>query len=259
MESVIWDLRNLADGTLGETTLQLLFVTLLMFWDYPLLLAHSLLLRARFGTVPARRGPQATALPVLVVIPSLLRKRDELSSMMSTIRSVAGNGYQGSLTIVVSIDGTSDAPELYADLGAWATQERWSHRTALHVTGTPERRGKPMAIDHAISFVKERVAQGALPEFPPVYVSTDADADLGPRALEAIVYRLQRRNPVTGAPPNIVAGGLHVRGNSFWQGWRHFFTLCGQLNLQVAREYFVSNVGRHNVRALPVTGVPGAF
>ncbi len=93
-----------------------------------------------------------------------------------------------------------------------------------------------------------------------MYVSTEhADADLGPRALEHIVLRLQRRNPITGWPARVVAGALHVRGNSFWQGWRHFFTIAGQLNIQVAREYYVSNVARHNIRWLPISGVPGAF
>jgi hypothetical protein len=50
-----------------------------------------------------------------------------------------------------------------------------------------------------------------------------------------------------------------VRGDDFWRGWRNFFTISGQLNLQVARDYYVSNVGRYNLRWLPVTGVPGAF
>jgi hypothetical protein len=31
------------------------------------------------------------------------------------------------------------------------------------------------------------------------------------------------------------------------------------LNLQVAREYYVGNIWRYNIRLLPITGVPGAF
>ncbi|MEY4550622.1 MAG: hypothetical protein RL685_6817, partial [Pseudomonadota bacterium] len=131
--------------------------------------------------------------------------------------------------------------------------------TWLYVTGTVERRSKPMAIDHAMEFVKELVRDGKHRTFPAVYVSTDADAELGPQSLERIIYRLQRRNSFTGAPARAVAGGLYVRGDDFWRGWRHFFTIAGQLNLQVARDYYVSNVGRYNLRWLPVTGVPGAF
>ena len=47
--------------------------------------------------------------------------------------------------------------------------------------------------------------------------------------------------------------------DDFWRGWSHFFSIAGQLNIQVARDYYVSNVGRHNIRWLPVTGIPGAF
>lgn len=258
MESLLWKFHTL-DPSLGETYVRVLFITLLFCWDYVVLLPPFLLALALFGRVPRRQDPEARPLPLLVVIPSLLRKRDELTSMMSTVESIATNGYPGPLTIVLAIDGTHDAPQPYAELRAWAARQRWNNRTALYVTGTPGRRSKPMAIEQAMVFVKGLIARGVLPAFPPVYVSTDADADLGPGALEAIVYRLQRRNPITGAPARVVAGSLHVRGNSFWQGWRHFFTMAGQLNIQVAREYYVGNVWRFNIRALPITGVPGAF
>jgi cellulose synthase/poly-beta-1,6-N-acetylglucosamine synthase-like glycosyltransferase len=258
MEAILWNLRVGERFSLGATFLLVLFYTFLMAWDYPILLPYLLLRRNVLGA--RRREDHSRPLPaVLTVIPSLLRKRDELTSMMSTIESIANNGYPGPLAIVVSIDGTADAPALNRELLAWAARQRWSGGTRLWVTGTPQRRSKPMAIDHAMGFVKELVARRELPEFPPVYVSTDADADLGPHALEAIVRRLLRRHWLTGAPARVVAGALHVRGNCFWQGWRHFLTVTGQLNLQVAREYYVGNVWRHNIRLMPVTGVPGAF
>jgi cellulose synthase/poly-beta-1,6-N-acetylglucosamine synthase-like glycosyltransferase len=258
MEAFLWNLRAGERLSLGVTCALVLFYTFLMAWDYPLLVPWLLFRRNLLGG----RGPREGAAPapsLLVVIPSLLRKRDELESMTSTIHSIVGNGYPGPLTIVVSIDGTDDAPPLYRELQAWAAAGRWGERTRLWVTGTPRRRSKPMAIDHAMGFVKGLVARDELPVFPPVYVSTDADADLGPDALLAIVRRLQRRHWLTGAPARVVAGALHVRGNCFWQGWRHFFTVGGQLNLQVAREFYVGNVWRHNIRLMPVTGVPGAF
>ena len=257
MESILWQIRAL--DSFGELYLAALFVTLLFCWDYVVLVPRFLLARALYGEARGHRARQVQALPLLVVIPSLLRERDELSSLMSTVESIATNGYPAPLTIVVTIDGTSDAPPLWSELRMWAARQGFGARTALYVTGTPERRSKPMAIDHAMHFVKALVAQGELPEFPPAYVSTDADADLGSHALEAIVLRLQRRNSLTGSPARVVAGALHVRGNSFWRGWRQFFTIAGQLNLQVAREYYVGNIWRHNIRALPITGVPGAF
>jgi hypothetical protein len=254
-----WTIRT-ADGfVLAYPIAVMLFVLFLWCWDYPLLVIYCLMQRVLARDRHARDAG-ALPLPLLVVIPSLLRRRDELTSMQSTVTSVADNGYPGDLTIVITIDGNADKPQLYRELCDWAAEP--SRRRAgvrLYVTGTPARRSKPMAIDHAVQFVKQLVKQGELAAFPPVYVSTDADADLGPRALERIVYRLQRRNRITGWPARVVAGALHVRGNSFWQGWRHFFSVAGQLNLQVAREYYVGNVWRYNIRWLPITGVPGAF
>jgi cellulose synthase/poly-beta-1,6-N-acetylglucosamine synthase-like glycosyltransferase len=255
MESVFWNLRTLSGFSVFAPLLGMLLFTLLVFWDYPLLLIYLLATRA-FGE---RRRAPGKALSTLVVIPSLLRVEEELRSMQSTVDSVAGNGYPGQLLIVLSIDGTTAAPALYAQLKAWGESRSYNDHTWLYVTGTVERRSKPMAIDHAIEFVKRLVREGKHAAFPEVYVSTDADADLGPRSLERIVHRLQRKNPITGSPARAVAGGLYVRGDDFWRGWRHFFTITGQLNLQVARDYYVSNVGRYNLRWMPVTGVPGAF
>lgn len=256
MEPFFWNIRTLDGFVLGAPIATVLFLLMVLCWDYPLLLVYRLFQRATGRSDVPSSGE---ALPVLVVIPSLLRQREELVSMMSTVESVANNGYPGELTIVVTIDGTTDTPLLYEELVQWAHKQYWNEKTRLHVTGSAMRRSKPMAIDHAIHYVKNLVAEGMLPAFPPVYVSTDADADLGPRALEHIVYRLQRKNFFTGAPARVVAGALHVRKNAFWEGWRHFFTVRGQLNLQVAREYYVGNIWRYNVRWLPITGVPGAF
>lgn len=257
MESVLWNFQTLSGFSILAPMLVVLFFTLTAFWDYPLLLLYALVFRGLGGKrrVPAYARP----LSALVVIPSLLRKEDELTSMLSTIESVAGNGYPGPLLIVVSIDGTKDAPQLYERLRDFCRSSSYDDHTWLYVTGTPDRRSKPMAIDHAMEFVKELVRNGEHAAFPEVYVSTDADADLGPHSLEKMIYRLQRRNFITGAPARIVAGALHVRGDDFWRGIAAFLTISGQLNIQVARDYYVSNVGRYNIRWLPVTGVPGAF
>jgi hypothetical protein len=255
MESIFWNLRTLSGFSVAAPMALVLLFTLLMFWDYPAMLVYLLLSRA----FRERQREPGQALSALVVIPSLLRVEEELRSMQSTVESIARNGYPGQLLIVLSIDGIGAAPALYAELQAWGQSRRWNDHTWLYVTGTVERRSKPMAIDHAMEFVKRLVREGKHQSFPSVYVSTDADADLGPHSLERIIYRLQRKNPFTGAPARAVAGGLYVRGDDFWRGWRHFFTIAGQLNLQVARDYYVSNVGRYNLRWLPVTGVPGAF
>jgi hypothetical protein len=261
MDAVFWTFKTLTGFSLSAPLVQSLFILLFLCWDYVLVVPRALWRRACVGGPQRRRLPAGTAPSVLLVIPSLLRKRDELKSMLATIESVATNGYPGELLVVVSIDGTNDAPDLYAELCQWAARRApaYTGRCSLYVTGTPGRRGKPMAIEHAVEHVKALVASGLHAAFPRVYVSTDADADLGPHALESLIARLARRHPLTGWPARAVAGNLYIRGNAFWQGWRRFFTTEGQLTLQVAREYLVTNVARHNLRWLPLSGVPGVL
>src|SRR5438067_1524912 len=110
MEALLWNLNTFNGFSIGEPFFKVLVIVLILCWDYPLLVPYYLLCRALRGTNPGRVDPQAKLLPVLVVIPSLLRKRDELMSLMSTVPSLTKNGYGGSLTIVVSIDGYEDKP-----------------------------------------------------------------------------------------------------------------------------------------------------
>ena len=87
MESVFWNLRTLNGFSTLAPMLVVLFLTLTAFWDYPIMLVYALTFRA-LGM--KRRFPAyAKPLPMLVVIPSLLRKEDELTSMLSTVQSVA--------------------------------------------------------------------------------------------------------------------------------------------------------------------------
>jgi hypothetical protein len=261
MDSVLWSFKTLTGFSLASPLVQSLLILLLLCWDYVLLVPRALWRRAWGGPTRRARLPAGGAPSALLVIPSLLRRRDELTSMLATIDSVATNGYPGELLVVVSIDGTQDAPALYAELVEWVARRTpgYAGRCSLYVTGTPGRRGKPMAIEHAVEHVKGLVAAGLHDGFPRVYISTDADADLGPNALENLVVRLNRRHPLTGWPARAVAGNLYIRGNAFWQGWRRFFTVEGQLTLQVAREYLVTNVARHNLRWMPLSGVPGVL
>ena len=56
--------------------------------------------------------------------------------MMSTVESVATNGYPGDLVIVVSIDGTHDAPHLYDELVSMGGAASWGDSAALRHAGT---------------------------------------------------------------------------------------------------------------------------
>jgi hypothetical protein len=92
------------------------------------------------------------------------------------------------MIVVASIDGYGEAPAVYEALCRWiASKQRTLGKDVwLYVTGTPERRGKPLAIDHGVHFVKRLVVDGVHDGFPQIYFSTDADVDMGPHALEHI-------------------------------------------------------------------------
>jgi len=260
MECLVWTLRTVSGFRVGAPLAFSLFILLLLCWDYLLLFPLVVCSRLARAFAP-RKQQRASAMlpPALVVIPTLLRKRDELTSLFSTIESVANNGYPGKLLLVVSIDGMREAPPLYAELQEWASRQRFDARTFLYVTGSETRGGKPLAIERGVEFTRELVDRGEHARFPEVYISTDADADLGPHALEHLVRRLTQRHWLTGAPGRAVAGNLYVRGDDFWRGLRHFFSIEGQLSLQVAREYMVTNVARYNLRWMPLSGVPGVL
>jgi len=253
-----WILHDLLGAYIATPVGAAVALFFLLFFDYFFLLPRHYLRRALHG--PAM--PSTSRLPSgLLAIPSLLRAADELEAIKTTVANVLQNDYPGELQVVLSIDGTSDDPALYADLKAWVAARQSSLPTDvfLRLTGTPHRRGKPLAIEQAFQHVTGLVASGALAAFPKIYFSTDADADLGPHALEHLARRLLKPNPITGNPGRAVAGNLHVRGNSFWKGWRYFFTHEGQLSLQVAREYLVSNIARYNLRPLPISGITGVL
>lgn len=260
MENVFWTFGTLQGFTLASPVLYSMIFLLILCWDYIIVLPRHFWRQFFHGMrCPYGLAKAGNKNALLVVIPSLLRKQDEFISMKSTIDSVAMNGYPGPLLIVVSIDGCTESPAIFSQLIDWANQQYWSDQHWLYVTGTPNRRGKPMAIEHAVEFVKNLVAKGEHPRFPEIYLSTDADADLGKNALLLMVERLARRHPITGWPTRAVAGNLYVRGDDFWKGFRNFFTIKGQLSIQVAREYLVCNVARHNYRWMPLSGVPGVL
>lgn len=254
-----WTLKDIYCFGISTPIGLLAFGLGLMFFDYFWVLPRYFLLRALHG--PAEPRPEERLPSGLLVIPSLLRAQDELDAIRATVSNVVENAYPGTMLVVVSIDGYGEAPAIYDALVAWIGEKRSTLAAGVHlyVTGTPKRRGKPLAIEHGVSFVKGLVARGDHEEFPKIYFSTDADADLGPHALEHLARRLCKRNPITGAPGRAVAGNLYVRGNAYWQGWRKFFTVEGQLSIQVAREYLVTNVGRHNKRPFPLSGITGVL
>src|SRR4051812_42627901 len=181
------------------------FAFWLMFFDYFYPLPRRLILQTLYG--PAQSTPDAMLPSGLLVIPTLLRGTEELEAIKATIENVIANGYPGKMIVVASIDGYAEGPDAYLALRGWISdkQATLAKGVWLYVTGTPKRRGKPLAIENAVQFVKQLVASGEHAEFPKIYFSTDADADMGPHAFEHIARRLCKKNIFTGSPGRAVA------------------------------------------------------
>lgn len=260
MESVLWGVRTL-DPLLLATPVLLnltLLLTLTQF-DFILLLLVRLLrvaLRIPESFQPLEPGQRPTG---LVVIPSLLRGRDDLRAITTTVESAATNGYPSELFVVASVDGRNEVPDLYGELLRWVRSRSYPRNVHVHVTGTPTRLGKMMAVEAGVQHVREMVERGRVPEFPKIYFSVDGDGTLGDRALERLAHQLGRRNWITGNPRRIVSGKICVRPDLFWRGWRALFSVSGALHLLAAREFLVSNVSRFNWKWTPRIGVPGAL
>lgn len=254
-----WIFRDFANLYIATPIGMFAFAFCLMFFDYFYSLPRRFLMIALHG--PAKSTPEERLPSGLLVMPSLLRGDEELEAIKATLENVLVNGYPGEMIVVASIDGYDEGPNAYTSLCQWIADKQSSLDVGvfLYVTGTPKRRGKPLAIEHAVQHVKGLVACGEHAEFPKIYFSTDADADMGPHAFEHIARRLCKRNVFTGSPGRAVAGNLYVRGNSYWRGWRHFFTVEGQLSIEVAREYLVTNIARYNKRPFPLSGTTGVL
>lgn len=260
MESVFWGFRTLDTFQITAPILLNLLIAFAFFQsDRILLLARSYantILNRPDAFRPVARGERPTG---LVIIPSLLRDDEELNAITTTVESCATNGYPSDLVIVASVDGITERPELRARLEAWVRRQTYPEHVKVFVTGTQTRLGKMMAVEAGVSFMKELVAAGGYPVMPMIYFSIDGDGTLGPHALELLAARLTTPHPITGNLRRVVSGKICIRPDLVWSGWRAFFTVKGQIYMQVAREFIVSNVARYNWKPSPKIGIPGAL
>ncbi len=150
-------------------------------------LTVSLLLDRR----PARRRPETY--PGVTV---LVAAYQEEKAIADTIASIAGNGYQGPLEVLVLNDGSTDR-----------TAERALKAMARHA---PDQRAIVRLVDYRVNRGKAAVLNSGLDEASnELIVTVDGDSRLHPGALTAIVERLLSDPPHTEA----VAGAILV-GNS---------------------------------------------
>jgi hypothetical protein len=240
---------------LGAT---LLFVFLLYQSNYLLVFLRLILARVRAAPAP----PLPSSCPdALLVLPTLLTRPSELDGLRRAITSVLDNGYPGRLLVCPAIDQADGSPALVAELRTWVRGLALPPGAEVVVATSPVRVGKAMAIERAIEVIRAQIARGERRAWPTVLFSMDADSEVTPGSLARIAQTMQRRGRWSGDRPLIVPANLGVRTAHFWQGWRHFFTIGGQLSLQVASEFTVScSLNRHNgLRLLPVVGVSGAL
>lgn len=193
---------------------------------------------------------------ILVVIPTLLRTREDLDGLREAAETVVANRYPGRVVLSLSIDGTDGIAPLLAELDAWAGRQP----SMVLVAASRRRAGKGVAVELGLERAKVAVREGELAQLPTVFFNMDADSVLGPRALERMVAKLVTPGVWTRQKPMIVASNVLVRREHYWAGWAKFFTMRYQLALQVSREYLTSiSISRNNRGLLPVTGVSGAL
>jgi hypothetical protein len=218
------------------------------------------LLGRRDGFTPAGPGQRPTG---LVIIPALLRNQADFQAITTTVESCATNGYPSDLVIIASVDGRSEQPALYRELLQWVSGRRYPDNVSVHVGGTQTRLGKMMAVEAGVQLMHALVAEGREPAFPALYFSIDGDGTLGPHSLERLAARIIQPHPLTGNPRRVVSGKICIRPDLFWGGWRQlparFFSVDGQIHLQVAREFLLSNIARYNWKLTPQIGIPGAL
>ncbi|MBX3157517.1 MAG: glycosyltransferase [Deltaproteobacteria bacterium] len=259
MDSLLWTIANVDGvGLLGALWRPFLISMALYFSGY-FVVWFSMLARVAHLT-PAFRGlSPEEAVDILVVIPTLLRAPGDLDDLRDAASTVVGNRYPGRVVLVLAIDGSADQAALVDELERWADARR-DDRTTILVARQPQRAGKGVAVAVGAARARQAFRDGLLPRMPPVFFNMDADGVLGPRTLERMVAKLVRKGRVTRQRPMIVASNVLVRREHYWSGALGFFTMRGQLALQVAREYMTSiSIARNNRGILPITGVSGAL
>jgi hypothetical protein len=268
MDALVWALRTRDPFSIASPVLLSLAAAFLLAQsDFVGLLLRYFARIVVFGKPDAferRQSGESGERPTgVVIIPSLLRNEEDLNAITTTVESCGTNGYPSELVIIASVDGRTEKPALYARLLAWIAAQSYPANVHVYVGGTETRLGKMMAVEAGVSLMKELVACGRHARFPDLYFSIDGDGTLGEDALERLAARLTTPHPLTGNPRRVVSGKICIRPDLFWSGWRNllpsYFSVAGQIHMQVAREFCLSNVSRHNWKPTPRIGIPGAL
>jgi len=259
MESILWFFHTSGGSELLGVLWRPILVGLVLYYSaYATIFARLLWNYARWGRSDKPLDTRPLP-PALAVLPTLLRAPRHLAGLQKAIRSMVENGYRGELVVCASIDDANEAPDLVRELDRWIANLTTPANVTVLVARCPVRRGKAMAIHAAVQKVMRLAGRGRLPT-PAVFFNMDADSDLGDDALNRLATRLTTPGRVFGQRPMIVGANVCVPRRHYWTGWRGFFTVRGQLALQVAREYMTSiSLPRNNFGLIPGNGVSGAL
>ena len=259
MDKVLWYFQTSSwFELLGNLWLPILVGVLLYYSSYVPIFVRAVV--RKIVRPPDRTLPADRQHAVLILMPTLLRNRGELRGLQGAIESVLDNGYPGPVVLCPSIDEANAVPRLFAELRRWIDAYEAPAGATLMLAASRVRVGKAMAIETGVNRVHEAVASGEIHAFPPLVCSMDADSKLGEKTLERLVERITRVGSFSRKRPLIVGANICVSREHFWMGWRGFFTVRGQIALQVAREYMTSiSLARNNWRLIPVTTVSGAM
>lgn len=260
MDKIAWFFQSHAGAELMTHVWLTLLVGFVLYQSNYLQIFVGLVLARGWGRPRPTLSP-AECPDAVLVLPTLLTREAELTGLCRAIDSVLANGYPGRLVICAAIDHADRSRALVDRLERWVARLALPPGAEVLVTPTGRRVGKAMAIENALAALRAQIERGERACWPTVLFSMDADSEVTAGSLEKISATLQRPRRWSGERPLIVPANLGVRAAHYWQGWRHFFTVGGQLALQVAREFTVTcSLNRHNAfRILPVLGVSGAL
>ena len=193
----------------------------------------------------------------MLVIPSLLRDEYDVKEILAAVHSAAINNYPGELHIIAAIDGRSENLKQYNELVKRMNIIKFADNIHLHVVHNEVRRGKQMAINAAIQYMRGLVAKGKLACLPTIYFSFDADETMEDGSLRKLVERLMRRHPISKNYRTVVASQVCTPKADMWKGWKSFFTIAGQNYLWVATGQMGFSFMLENVNILPYQILPG--
>jgi|GEM_PF-1097245 len=260
MNELLWFLNTNTHFELVSPMAMPLIVGFFLYQcHYILVTVRHLLLRAIHGT--AAPAPKPGDRPeAFVTLPTLLRNDDELAGLKNAILSCAHNGYPGLLHVCAAIDDGVTRADLFAELQRWVATLEVPEGVRVYACCTPVRRGKAVAMDEAVHFMRRRVEEGLQAEFPPIFFNMDADSELGEHALTRMVDALHKTTWWTKQRRGIVTSNVVIAKDAYWKGWRNYFTMSGQISVHVAAEFLTAlSMGRFNWKIHPVPGASGAL